>query len=226
MRARDPPSAQGPVPVSIVLVDDHDLFRRGLRDALEEHGFEIVGEASSGEEAIELAAEKIPDVILMDISMPGIGGVEAARRIRLGTPHTRIVMLTVSADDEVVDDAILAGASGYVLKGASMEVIISGIDAAARGEGLLSPAIAGRLLERMRANNLASELSPETRPQLTAREGEVLRLMAAGKDNSEIAAALVTSPHTVKTHVSNILAKLEVENRLQAAVYAVRRRLL
>jgi DNA-binding NarL/FixJ family response regulator len=226
MRARDPPSAQGPVPVSIVLVDDHDLFRRGLRDLLQEHGFEIVGEASSGEEAIELAAEKIPDVILMDISMPGIGGVEAARRIRLGTPHTRVVMLTVSADDEVVDDAILAGASGYLLKGASIEVIISGIDAASRGEALLSPAIAGRLLERTRANEVLSELPLGTRPHLTAREVEVLRLMATGKDNSEIAAELVTSPHTVKSHVSNILAKLEVENRLQAAVYAVRRRLL
>jgi DNA-binding NarL/FixJ family response regulator len=214
------------VPVSIVLVDDHDLFRRGLRDLLQEHGFEIVGEASSGEEAIELAAEKIPDVILMDISMPGIGGVEAARRIRLGTPHTRVVMLTVSADDEVVDDAILAGASGYLLKGASIEVIISGIDAASRGEALLSPAIAGRLLERTRANEVLSELPLGTRPHLTAREVEVLRLMATGKDNSEIAAELVTSPHTVKSHVSNILAKLEVENRLQAAVYAVRRRLL
>ncbi len=214
------------MPVSIVLVDDHDLFRRGLRDLLQEHGFEIVGEASSGEEAIELAAEKIPDVILMDISMPGIGGVEAARRIRLGTPHTRVVMLTVSADDEVVDDAILAGASGYLLKGASIEVIISGIDAASRGEALLSPAIAGRLLERTRANEVLSELPLGTRPHLTAREVEVLRLMATGKDNSEIAAELVTSPHTVKSHVSNILAKLEVENRLQAAVYAVRRRLL
>jgi DNA-binding NarL/FixJ family response regulator len=223
---RDPPSAQDPAPVSIALADDHELFRRGLRDLLAEHGFEVVGEASSGEEAIELAAKEVPDVILMDISMPGIGGVEATRRIRIDSPHTRVVILTVSADEADVNEAILAGASGYLLKDASIEAIVSGVRAAARGEGLLSPAIAGRLLERMRADEFLSEVPLATRPHLTDREGDVLRLMAAGKDNSEIAAELFTSPHTVKSHVSNILAKLEVENRIQAVVYALRRRLV
>jgi DNA-binding NarL/FixJ family response regulator len=211
---------------SVALVDDHELFRRGLHDLLEEEGLEVVGEASTGEEAIELVATRVPDVVLMDISLPGISGVEATRRIRLQSPHTRVVMLTVSAHEEDVNEAILAGASGYLLKDSSTAAIVSGIAAAARGEGLLSPAIAGRLLERMRANDVASELSPETRPQLTAREREVLRLIADGKDNVEIADTLVMSPHTVKSHVSNILAKLEVANRLQAAVYAVRRRLV
>jgi two-component system, NarL family, response regulator LiaR len=211
--------------VRVALVDDHELFRHGLRDLLEAHGLEVVGEASSGEEAIGLAAEQIPDVVLMDLSMPGISGVEATRQIRVDTPHTRLVMLTVSADEEDVNEAILAGASGYLLKDGPIDAIVPGIMAAARGEALLSPAIAAQLLERMRAGE-APSLSPETRAHLTDREVEVLRLMAAGKENSEIAAALCTSPQTIKSHVSNILAKLEVENRLQAAVYAVQRRLV
>jgi DNA-binding NarL/FixJ family response regulator len=223
--ARDPPSAQDPAPVSVALVDDHELFRRGLRELLEEHGFNVVGEASNGEDAIELAAAEVPDVALLDISMPGISGVAATRRIRSDTPHTRVVMLTVSADEEDVNEAILAGASGYLLKDASIEAIVSGTHAAARGEAILSPAIAGRLLERVRAKELLAELPPEAHIRLTDREREVLQLIAAGKENAEIAAALFTSPHTVKSHVSNILTKLEVENRVQAAVYAVRRRL-
>jgi two-component system, NarL family, response regulator LiaR len=220
-------SAQGreSVLVRVGVVDDHGVFRRGLRDLLEERGLEVVGEASSGEEAIELAVEEIPDVVLMDISMPGMSGVEATRRIRAETPHTRVVMLTVSAAEDDVNEAILAGASGYLLKHGPVDAIVPGVTAAARGEALLSPTIAARLLERMRAGEGPS-LPLETMPHLTDREVEVLRLMAAGKGNSEIAAALCTSPHTVKTHVSNILAKLEVENRIQAAVYAVQRRLV
>jgi DNA-binding NarL/FixJ family response regulator len=221
-----PPRRLGPESITVALVDDHELFRHGLRGLLTEEGLEVVGEASTGEQAIALVATRVPDVVLMDISLPGMSGVEATRRVRLQSPHTRVVMLTVSAHEDDVNEAILAGASGYLLKDSSTTAIVSGIAAAARGEGLLSPAIAGRLLERMRGDDLASELSPETRPQLTAREREVLRLIAAGQDNAEIAATLVMSPHTVKSHVSNILAKLEVANRLQAAVYAVRRRLV
>jgi len=201
------------------------VFRRGLRDLLEERGLEVVGEASTGEKAIELAVKEIPDVVLMDISMPGMSGIEATRRIRVETPHTRVVMLTASADEDDVNEAIMAGSSGYLLKDGAINAIVSGVTAAARGEALISPTVAARLLNRMRAGK--TPLLPlETIPHLTDREVEVLRLMAAGKGNPEIGAALCTSPQTVKTHVSNILAKLEVENRIQAAVYAVQRRLV
>ena len=219
-------SSQDTAPVRVAVVDDHGLFRCGVCDLLSEHGFEVVGEASTGEEAIKQAAEQIPDVILMDISMPGIGGIEATRRIRTDSPHTRVVVLTISADEDDVGEAILAGASGYLLKDASIEAIVSGVTAAARGEALLSPAIAGRLLDRMRADELLSELPPEAHLRLTDREREVLRLMASGQDNPQIAQELFISVATVKNHVGNVLAKLEVENRLQAAVYAVRRGLV
>jgi DNA-binding NarL/FixJ family response regulator len=207
----------------VALVDDHELFRRGLHELLTEHGLEVVGEAADGEEAVRLAEEEIPDVILMDVSMPGIGGVEATRRIRAETPHTRVVMLSVSADEGDVDEAILAGASGYLLKGAPVDDIVSGIAAAARGEALLSPAVAGSLLARIGASQAAAERAPSAAVRLTARERDVLELMAAGRDNPQIAEELFISVQTVKNHVSNILAKLEVENRIQAAVYAVRR---
>ena len=210
----------------VALVDDHELFRQGLRELLTERGFEVVGEASSGEEAVALAGKEIPDVLLMDISMPGMGGIEAARRIRAETPHTRIVMLTVSADERDVDEAILAGASGYLLKDAPIDAIVSGSAAAARGEALLSPAIAGNLLARIGASEPAGEPVPNFAVRLTDREREVLELMAAGRDNTQIAQELFISAQTVKNHVSNILAKLEVENRIQAAVYAVRRGLV
>jgi two-component system, NarL family, response regulator LiaR len=202
------------------------LFRRGLRELLEERGLEVVGEASNGPEGIEVAANEIPDVVLMDISMPGISGVEATRRIRSDTPRTRIVMLTVSADEDDVHEAILAGASGYLLKDASAETIVSGVAAAARGEVLLSPKIAGRVLELMQASEPVAGLPPEARLPLTEREHEVLELMAAGKNNNQIAEELIISAQTVKSHVGNILTKLEVKNRIQAAVYAVRRRLV
>ena len=205
----------------VALVDDHELFRRGLRELLTERALEVVGEASDGEEAVRMAREEVPDVILMDVSMPGIGGVEATRRSRAETPHTRIVMLTVSADQDDVNEAILAGASGYLLKDAPITEIVSGIAAASRGEALLSPAIVGNLLARIGAS--AAGPSPGLHLRLTDRERDVLELMAAGRDNPQIAEELFISVQTVKNHVSNILAKLEVENRIQAAVYAVRR---
>jgi DNA-binding NarL/FixJ family response regulator len=216
-------SSQDLASLRVALVDDHELFRRGLHDLLSERGLEVVGEASDGEEAVRLAAGAIPDVVLMDVSMPGMGGVEATRRIREATPHTRIVMLTVSADEEDVNEAILAGASGYLLKDSPIEVIVSGIAAASRGEALLSPAIAGNLLAKIGASEAAGEASSTARLRLTDRERDVLELMAAGKENPQIAEELFISVQTVKNHVSNILAKLEVENRIQAAVYAVRR---
>ena len=219
-------STQEPAPLRVGLSDDHELFRRGLRDLLTERGLEVVGEASNGEEAVRLAEGEIPDVMLMDISMPGMGGIEAARRIRAATPHTRVLMLTVSADAGDVDEAIIAGASGYLLKGAMVDDIVSGIAAAARGEALLSPAIAGSLLARIGASQAGAAPASDADVRLTARERDVLELMAAGRDNPQIAEELFISVQTVKNHVSNILAKLEVENRIQAAVYAVRRGLV
>jgi DNA-binding NarL/FixJ family response regulator len=226
VHAPDSHHAQDVTTVRVAVADDHELFRRGLRELLENHGFDVVGEASDGAEAIALAGQEIPDVVLMDISMPGTNGVEATRRIRIATPHTRVVMLTVSTDEEDVNEAILAGASGYLLKDASIEAIISAVAAASRGEALLSPTIAGRLLQRIRADELFIEVPPEAHLRLTDREREVLQLIAVGRDNSQIAEELFISVQTVKNHVGNILAKLEVENRIQAAVHAVRRRLV
>jgi DNA-binding NarL/FixJ family response regulator len=208
----------------VVLVDDHALFRAGLRDLLEEHGMEVAGEAADGEEAVGLAATEVPDVVVMDIHMPGMSGVEATRRLREACPHTRVLMLTISADEAQVSEAVLAGARGYLLKDASPDEIVAGVRAAASGESLLSPRIAADLLERLRGE--AVPTGAGERVELTPRERDVLQLMAAGKENPEIAAELFISSETVKNHVSNILAKLEVQNRIQAAVYAVRRRLI
>lgn len=212
--------------IRVALVDDHELFRNGLRELLAEQGFEVVGDAADGGSAIALVERTAPDVVVMDIQMPGMSGVEATRRIRATAPATRVLMLTVSPDPEDVTEAVLAGASGYVLKEAAVSEVARAVRAAARGEALLSPAIAARLLEGIRGTGEPGQVAQVERPRLTARELEVLGLIAAGKDNPEIAEALIISEQTVKSHVSNILAKLEVQNRIQAAVYAVRRRLV
>jgi DNA-binding NarL/FixJ family response regulator len=217
------PPPGDPTPIRVAVVDDHDLLRRGLRELLEEHGFDVVGEAGDGDAAIELVARTTPDVVLMDISMPGRTGLEATRSIRASTPNARVVILTVSPDEGDVDDAILAGACGYLLKDADPDAIVAAIRAAAAGESLLSPRIAASLLERWRTGGTISSTGGAA---LTERELEVLGLMAEGKDNPEIAAELFISLQTVKNHVSNVLAKLEVDNRIQAAVHAVRQRLV
>ena len=212
--------------VTVALVDDHELFRSGLRELLVEHGFEIVGEAGDGLTAVELVERTAPSVVVMDINMPRQSGIEATRAIRRSSPSTRVLMLTVSPGETNVSEAILAGASGYVLKDAAVDDIVAAVHATARGESLLSPAIAAQLLKHIRGHETLGELPGDELPQLTARELDVLRLVAAGRDNTQIATELVISQQTVKSHVSNILAKLEVDNRIQAAVYAVRRRLL
>ena len=220
-------TAQGdgaPGAITVVLVDDHAFFRGGLRDLLTEHGFAIVGEAASGEDAVEVITETAPNVAVMDVNMPGIGGIQAARQVAAAAPTCRVLMLTVSPDDSDVNEAILAGACGYVLKDASGREIVSAVSAAARGESLLSPPIASKLLNRIRDVDDAGE--PDgAGPRLTERELDVLRLIAQGKSNGEIADELVISVQTVKNHVSNLLAKLHVDNRIQAAVVAVRRHL-
>ena len=206
----------------VLLVDDHDLFRTGLRNLLEEQGVVIVGEAGQGAEAVRMVRELAPDVVVMDMNMPGMGGVEATRHISTAAPLTRVLMLTISDEDGDVMDAILAGACGYLLKDSSIQELMTGIRAAARGESLISPHIAAKVLQRVRATSTQPEIEATIRSELSSREIEVLKLIANGKDNALIAAELHISPKTVKNHISNILMKLQIDNRIQAAVYAVR----
>jgi DNA-binding NarL/FixJ family response regulator len=206
-------------------VDDHDLFRTGLRNLLEEQGVQIVAEASDGSAALSLVRELTPDVVVMDLNMPGMNGIEATREITRQAPLTRVVVLTISDEDDDVIDAILAGACGYLLKDSSIQDLMQGIRAASVGEALISPHIAAKVLQRLRASSVDSEAVAQG-PELSDRETQVLRLIANGKDNAEIAQDLHISPKTVKNHISNILMKLQIENRIQAAVYAVRRGLV
>jgi DNA-binding NarL/FixJ family response regulator len=206
----------------VLVVDDHDLFRTGLRNLLEEQSVNVVGEAGDGESAIRLAPDLAPDVIIMDLNMPGAGGVETTRRLASLAPLSRVVVLTISADDEDVMNAVLAGACGYLLKDASIQDLIAGIRAAAAGESLISPQIAAKVLQRLRAQTKDAQAAEIIRAELSDRELEVLKLIANGKDNAQIARELFISPKTVKNHISNILMKLQIENRIQAAVYAVR----
>lgn len=208
--------------VRVIVADDHDLFRSGLRGLLEAAGVNVVGEAARGDEAVRAVRELAPDVVVMDLNMPVLGGVEATREIVAGSPLTRVVVLTVSDQDADVMDAILAGACGYLLKNASIEELVAGIRAAAVGESLVSPHIAAKVLQRLRAGSAATDAAETIRAELSDREIEVLKLVASGLENAEIAAKLFISPKTVKNHLSNIFMKLQFENRIQAAVYAVR----
>ena len=206
----------------MLLVDDHDLFRSGLRSLLEEQGLQVVGEADNGSEALRLVGELAPDVVVMDLKMPGLTGVETTRQVTSIAPRTRVVVLTISVDDDDVMDAVVAGACGYLLKDSSIDTLIAGIRAAASGESLISPQIATKVLQQLRAQTADTAAAKTIRTELSERELEVLRLIANGKDNAEIARELFISPKTVKNHISNILMKLQIENRIQAAVYAVR----
>jgi DNA-binding NarL/FixJ family response regulator len=206
----------------ILIVDDHEPFRADLRAALEERGLSVAGEAENGEEAIRVLTDASPDVVLMDLRMPGIGGLEATRRIVAMAPRPHVLVLTVSDDDDDVIEAVLAGASGYLVKDSSLEDLVRGIELAADGEAAMSPTVATKVLERVRATTPSTELAVRIRALLSQRELEVLKLLAGGRDNVEIGRELVISPKTVKNHVSSILAKLGVENRVQAALQAVR----
>ena len=208
--------------LSVLLVDDHDLFRTGLKNLLEEQGVHVVGEASNGQTALRLAAELAPDVVIMDLNMPGLSGVETTRHLTGIAPLVRVVVLTISIDDEDVMDAVMAGACGYLLKDSSIEDLIAGIRAAAAGESLISPQIAAKVLQRLRSQGKSEDAAETIRAELSDREVEVLKLIANGKDNAQIASELFISPKTVKNHISNILMKLQIDNRIQAAVYAVR----
>jgi DNA-binding NarL/FixJ family response regulator len=211
---------------SVLIVDDHGFFRAGLRSSLTEHGLPVVGEADSGEAALSLIERRRPDVVVMDLSMPGMSGAEATRALRARFPDVVVVVMTVSAVDTDVLDALEAGAAGYLLKDAEPDEIVRALRAALEGDTPLSPRVAGLIARRARSVAGGAEAAARTARQLTDREVEILRLVAEGLDNTEIARALYVSPTTVKRYISAILAKLGVVNRVQAAIWAVRAGLL
>jgi DNA-binding NarL/FixJ family response regulator len=210
--------------VRVLLVDDHTFFRAGLRNLLADEGFEV-SEAWSGAQALELVAGRAPDVVLMDLHMPGMSGIETTQRLLELAPEIRVVMLTVSAAQDEIIGAVLAGACGYLLKDAPIEEVVGSLRAAAAGASWASPNVAAVLFERVRAGG-EPEAQDDALAALSDREREILRLLADGRDNAEIGRELYISPSTVKNHISAILTKLGVHNRIQAAVYAVRRGLV
>src|SRR5512147_2386925 len=206
-------------PTRILIADDHTLLRDGLRALLASIAdVEVLGEAATGKEALRLATELQPDVILMDIQMPDMNGIEATRQILRTSPHMGIIVLTMFQDDDTVFAAMRAGARGYVLKGADQAVLLRAVRAVANGESLFSPEIATRLIQFFA--NLKPSARPELFPELTEREREILSFIADGQTNAEIAQKLVISLKTVRNHVSNIFSKLQVADRAQAAIRA------
>ena len=208
-------------PIGVLIVDDHEVVRHGLHAYLDtRHEFHVIGEAATGEEAIQIAQEQIPDVVLMDLILPGIDGVQATRMIKDLSPRTQIVVLTSYHEDEHIFPALKAGAIAYILKDMKMDALADAILKAVNGEVILHPRVANRVLQNIRGDN------PDVEPlftDLTDRELEVLKLIAGGLSNSQIAEKLVISENTVKGHVSNILNKLHMADRTQAAVYAWQR---
>lgn len=216
-------------PMRVLLVEDHRLFRQGLRDLLEAHGHEVVGESATARDGVRLAAEKRPDVLLLDVNLPGGSGLDVIADVLERAPGTAVLMLTASAREADLLDAIAAGASGYLLKDAPIEEMLAGIQAAAAGDSAISPLVAGKLVRHVRDRfgvQAADEHADAEQPTLTDRDREVLRLLVAGRDNAEIASELFVSVGTVKAHVTGILRALGVDNRVQAAVEAVRRGLV
>jgi two-component system, NarL family, response regulator LiaR len=204
--------------ISILIVDDHEVVRQGLKAYLDaQPDFKVVGEASSGEDAVQLAGDYLPDVVLMDLVMSGMGGVQATRRVKDVTPRTQIVVLTSYHQDEFIFPALQAGAISYVLKDVGMDDLVEAIRKAAQGEAVLHPRVAERVIHEINGAKRAV-YNPFT--ELTNREMEILRLIARGLSNNEIADDLVISENTVKGHVSNILSKLHLADRTQAAVFA------
>ncbi len=208
-------------PISIILVDDHEVVRRGVGAYLDTlPAFKVVGEAASGEEAIALVSEHIPDVVLMDLIMPGMDGVETTRRIKAISPRTQVVVLTSYHEDVHIFPALKAGATSYILKDMKMDKLVEALLRTVQGEVTLHPRVAARVLQNIRGEG--SE-DPQLLAELTERELDVLKLIANGLTNSQIAENLVISENTVKGHVSNILSKLHLADRTQVAVYAWQR---
>ena len=215
-----------PALVRTLLVDDHPLFRWGLRELLERHGIEVVGEAATAADAIAQVAAGQPDVVLMDLRLPGRSGGEAIRDILDIDPAARIVMLTVSADERDVLDTLMAGACGYLLKGGPADELVAAVRAAAQGEDPIAPTVAHAVLRRLRARPVDLEAAARIATQLTSREREILRLVGQGQGMGEIARALAISPKTARNHLSNLTSKLGLENRVQASLYAAKAGLL
>jgi DNA-binding NarL/FixJ family response regulator len=218
-------------PIRVLIADDHALFRRGLEMVLaEEPGIELVGQASDGAEAVQMAGEAVPDVVLMDIRMPKTTGIEAARAMKEVAPSAKIVMLTISDEEEDLFEAIRSGASGYLLKDIPLDEVAAAVRSVHGGQSLINPSMAGKLLTefatlaRRDAEEEPSKHAPA--PKLTEREMEVLRLVARGMNNRDIAKELFISENTVKNHVRNILEKLQIHSRMEAVMIAVREKLI
>jgi DNA-binding NarL/FixJ family response regulator len=214
--------------IRVLVADDQAVFRKGLFAVLDaEDDIEVVAEAGDGESAIARAEELAPDVVLMDVRMPKVDGIEAARQIRDLLPTTRILMLTVSDEEDDLYEAIKAGANGYLLKEISIEEVADAIHAVVQGQSLISPSMASKLLSEFSSlARQAAEKSQLPAPVLTARELEVLKLVATGMTNKDVADQLYISENTVKNHVRNILEKLHLHSRMEAVMYAVRQNLL
>ena len=207
-------------PITVFIVDDHAVVRRGIRALLEaEDDFLVVGEAGSGGEAVLLAADLAPDVVLMDLVMPGIDGVEATRLLKQRSPRSQVIVLTSYHEDEQIFPAIRAGALSYLLKGVGLDELTEAVRKAAKGEATLHPHVAARLVQEIHG---ASQETASLYKTLSEREREVLRLIAEGFSNALIAEKLIISERTVKSHVNNILGKLHVADRTQAAIFAWR----
>jgi DNA-binding NarL/FixJ family response regulator len=205
-------------PLTLLVVDDHEVVRQGLASMLDRRpGFQVVAEAGTVQESIEMARRFEPDLVIMDVRLPDGSGIEACREIRSELPETRVVMLTSYPDEEAVIAAIVAGASGYLLKQVRARDLVSALEAVGRGESLLDPAVTGKVLERMR--RIASADQPDELSALTQQERKILALVAEGKTNKQIAAEVFLSDKTVKNYVSSILSKLNLERRAQAAAY-------
>ncbi len=218
-------------PIRVLIADDHALFRRGLEMVLEEEDdIDLVGQASNGTEAVTVVSESLPDVVLMDIRMPKSSGIEACRATKDVAPSAKIVMLTISDEEEDLFEAIRAGASGYLLKDIPLDEVAEAVRAVHGGQSLINPSMAGKLLSEFAT--LAKRDSEEERaqhvapPKLTDREMEVLKLVARGMNNRDIAKELFISENTVKNHVRNILEKLQIHSRMEAVMIAVRQKLI